>query len=122
MPETADQFIGRLRDAFERAQRERESLDYTIPSPLRDTFFDLVVRAVLKEKKVPHAAASCEGCQEWALRIALSALGWENREAPRPSATAERMAVLLEQVGIALEYVEKLHQKALDRYQENIDV
>ena len=113
MPETADQFIGRLRDAFERAQRERESLDYTIPSPLRDMFFDFVVRRVL-EKDEPHVAAACERCQAFALQMALTALGWEDRTAPLPSNVKERMAVLTEQVTIALEYVERLHQKALD--------
>ena len=113
MPETADQFIGRLRDAFERAQAEQDRLALSIPSPLRDMFFDYVVRKVL-EKERPHVAAACEGCQTYALQMALSALGWEDRTAPRPSNVKERMAVLTEQVGIALEYVEKLHKKAFD--------
>ena len=113
MTETAGQFIGRLREAFERAQREQDSLSLSIPSPIRDMFFDFVVRKVL-EKDEPHVAASCEGCQRFALQMALSALGWEDPAVPRPSAAAERMAALTEQVSIALEYVEKLHQKAFD--------
>ena len=113
MPETADQFIERLRNAFERAHRERESLDYTIPSPLRDMFFDFVVRRVL-EKDERHVAAACERCQAFALQMALTALDWQDPMAPRASTAAARMAALTEQVTIALEYVEKLHQQALD--------
>ena len=113
MRETADQFIERLRHAFERAQQEQDELALTVPSPLRDMFFDFVVRKLL-ERQERHVAASCEGCQGFALRMALSALGWDDPEAPRPSNVKERMAVLTEQVGIALEYVEKLHQKAFE--------
>ena len=113
MPETADQFIGRLKAAFERAQAEQDRLALSIPSPLRDMFFDFIVRKIL-EKERPHVAASCEGCQGFALSMALSALGWDDRGAPRPSSVKERMAALLEQVSIALEYVGKLHQKTWD--------
>ena len=114
MPETADQFIGRLRDAFERAQREQDSLPLSFPSPVRDMFFDVVVKKLMDED-VPHQPVSCQGCQVFALGMALSAIGWEDPKARRPATPKKRMAALMEQVTIALEFIGKLHDQALHR-------
>ena len=112
MADNVDQYIERLRNAFERAQREQDSLPLSVPSPTRDMFYDFVVKKLMDED-VPHQPALCQQCQGFALAMALSAIGWEDQKAPRPATPEERMEALIEQVTIALAFLGKLHEQAL---------
>ena len=114
MADNVDQYIERLRNALERAQREQDSLPLSVPSPTRDMFYDFIVKKLMDED-LPHHAASCQGCQGFALSMSLSALGWEDPKAPRPATPKERMETLMEQMRIALAFLEKLHGQALHR-------
>ena len=108
MDNDKEAFITRLREALERAQQETAQLSLSIPSPIRDRFFSLIMEELTRDDT--HRAEHCEGCRAYALQMALSALGWEDRNALRPASPKERMEALLEQVTIALRFLDKLHE------------
>ena len=103
-------FIAKAREAIVRAQQETDSLSLSVPSPLRDSFFNIIISRLLKED---HHAEHCQMCVAAALSMALSALSWEDRNAPRPATATERMAALTEQITIALRYLDKLESTGL---------
>ena len=106
-------FIGRLRAAVERAQQETDQLPLSIPSPLRDRFFSHLMDELAEDDS--HDLGHCPGCMSYAISMALAALGWEDRQRRRPATAKERMEALLEQVTIALRFLDKLHHEGLSR-------
>ena len=109
MDKDQEAHIDRVRAAFERAQQETDQLPLRVPGPLRDQFFSTLMEDLLQD---PHRTDHCEGCRAYALSMALSALGWSDLNAPRPATAKERMDALFEQVTAALQFLDKLHERA----------
>ena len=111
MDRDKEAFIGRLKAAVERAQEETDLLPLSVPSPLRDRFFSHLMDELTEDNT--HRSDHCEGCRGYALQMALSALGWQDQMAPRPATAKMRMEALIEQVTIALRFLQKLHEEGV---------
>lgn len=109
-------FISMAKAALRRAQQETDELPLSIPSPLRDNFFSALMNALTQDDS--HRTDHCEGCRGYALDMALSALGWKDQTARRPTSPKERMDALTEQVVIALRFLDKLHREGLPEEEE----
>ena len=103
--------IKRVKAAVQRAREETDSLPLSIPSPLRDQFFSTLMEMLTEDRT--HRTDHCEGCRGYALNMALSALGWQDRRRPRPSTVKDRMDQLFEQVRLALRFLDQLHKEGL---------
>ena len=105
------EFIRRLNNVFCEAQQALNELPLSIPGPLRDQFFAMIVTDLMEE---PHRSGHCPKCMEYAHSMALSALGWQDLAAPRPATPQERMDALQEQIRIALRFLDSLEKEQED--------
>ena len=111
MDRDKEAFIERIRAAVERAREETDQLPLSVPSPLRDQFFSILMETLTVDDT--HRTDHCEGCRGYALNMALSALGWQDQNARRPDTVKARMDALTEQVTIALRFLDKLHKDGI---------
>lgn len=95
--------ISRMIGALQHAQEETDMLPVNLPGPLKDRAFDFIVTTLLSG---PDSSYTCPSCSNLALSMALSALGWEDRAAPRPASPKERMDALIDQMKIAWEFLD----------------
>ena len=102
---------GRFRQALEIAAEEASALPLSTPGPIRDAFTMNLMEALLRR---PHQSRNCEQCLGMAQSMAMVALGWTDLKATRADTVQERMNVLMEQMDIALVYLDKLHNTGRD--------
>ena len=104
--------IARVLAALQMAQEEIDTLPLSVPSPLRDRAFVSIMEVLLEK---PQSGYTCPNCFNSALAMTLSALGWEDRAAPRPQTPKERMEALIAQMNVALAFLDGLrHSGAHD--------
>ena len=111
MDNDKEAFIDMAKAAIERAQQETDQLPLSVPSPLRDGFFNLIMQNLMG--KETHSTEHCQQCLSIAHNMAVSAIGWEDRNAARPPTAKERMDALTEQMTIALQFLDKLDKEGL---------
>jgi hypothetical protein len=101
-------YISRLDDAVRSAHEAVDQLPLSTPAPVRDQFFGMIVNGLME---LPHRSEHCPDCMSYAHSMAISALGWQDANAPRPATAQERMDALQEQMRIALDFLNSLNDK-----------
>lgn len=97
-------FIRKLHDAFSEAQQALDQLPLSVPGPIRDQYFGIIVSELMEK---PHRSALCPECRARAESMAIAALGWQDPDAPRPP-VEERMDALKKQMRIALDFLDTI--------------
>ncbi len=108
VPGTAkvDAYIDRTKRAAERVTAEMKDLPLDMSPLLREQIVQSLMYRLMED---PHSAAHCGSCLSAARDLAMLSLGWEDKAAARPATARERMDMLLEQMRIALAFMEELH-------------
>lgn len=96
----------KLYDAFMRANEVVNRIPTTVlAGPMRDHVLHNLAE---KFAEGPHRAAHCPHCMQMAHAMAVTALGWDDKAAPRPATAAERMDALMEQFAMALFFLDDI--------------
>ena len=98
IPQRVEQYARELGEVVEWAQGIIDNLPLSISSPLKDRIFAGLLDEW--ERNRPFTA-SFSTLFNTASFMALNAMGWEDRNAPRPQTPEERMQQLLVQFSLA---------------------